>query len=669
MWHYTEPIDGVLQVRIDREGRPVNSFSTESMQALEALAEFVDRREDISAVVFASGKRGNFIAGADLYEIRENLNFNAILQMSQTGQRAFRAIESLRATTVAAISGVVLGGGLEFAMACDYRVAVDDPRTLAGLPEVHLGLMPGWGATVRLPGLVGFDVAVDMLLRGHTLNVTEAQDAGLIDQAVRASELDDVARTVALNGLTSRRVGRLDEHRARALLRQREQELTQTASAHYPAPGTILQVLRDGLGQDEEARYRLESTGIATLAAEPVTRELIRMFFLKETARKPPAGLRELARSVELRRVGVIADDEFGEALARLFVEREIPTDLAILSDDVAELEMASSEHLTRTTDVSDLGEVSVVLEAVGDDLDVERGLFQSLGMVIRPDTPIASTSSVFLLAEQARGVPHPERLLGLRFFYPPDILPFNEVARSAQTNDAALAAGFAVARLLGHHAILVNDSPGFLVDRVLLPMLVEAGHLLGELPEPEALNRAAAEFGMSLSPLALTDAIGIPTLMELLRRVSTDTGDHFVAPPVWRAIVDSPKSTGGILAEDGTVSGEVQGYIQRIQADAAPKDAGNALIPRLVYPLINAGAQCLCEHVVGSADDIDLALVLAGGFPDFRGGPMHYGEQLGLATVVDTLNVLAAESRAQLGPRDSLIQFASEGAFPRPTP
>jgi 3-hydroxyacyl-CoA dehydrogenase/enoyl-CoA hydratase/3-hydroxybutyryl-CoA epimerase len=661
MWQFDEPQDGVLQVRIDREGKPVNSFSIETMNALRDVAAFVEGRSDIQAVVFISGKRGNFLAGADLYEIRANATFDATLKMSRNGHSAFQAIEELDVMTIAAIHGVALGGGLEFALACDFRIATDDRKTLLGLPEVHLGLMPGWGATVRLPQLVGYELATDMLLSGRSLSPQESLDAGLVNEIVSADDLEKAAMRMAVSNPEKRTNPNFDSKEVLQQLDKAEAEVQSSTNGEYPAPLEMIKVLREGLSEDEEKKFDLEANGIATLAPHPVTEELIRLFFLKEAAKKPPAEIKEAAKAFELKRVGVVGDNEYGESIAGLFAAAGVKTHLAFLGETNTDTATPSFDHLRRTADVYDLGDATVVIEAIIDDLDTERGLFQTLGTVVHPESTIASTSASFLVAEQSEGVPQPERLIGLRFFSPVEQTSLVEIVRKEDTNIESLAAAYAIARRLGRHTVLVKDSPGFLVNRLLVPYLTELGYLMTELADSTAATAAALEFGMQ-NPLEITDILGLNVISAIAKRMHRDLTEHYPPSPLWRSIMDSEESTMQFL-QDGQLNPSVVAIVDRIQEDSAPVETDESLVARLIYPIINAGAQCLAEGVVDDADAIDLAMVLGGGFPAFRGGPMRYAESIGLTTVVDELRGFA-RTNSRLAPSDALVRFAEVGSF-----
>lgn len=663
MWQYNEPEQGVLQVSIDRDGKPVNSFSIETMNSLRDVATFVASRPEVKTVIFQSGKPNNFIAGADLYEIRENATFDATMKMSRNGHSAFQAVEELEATTIAVIHGVALGGGLEFAMCCDYRIAADDPRTLLGLPEVFLGLMPGWGATVRLPRLVGFEVAIDMLLTGKNLSPQEALDVGLVDRVVPPDNLQRTALALSAELPTIERAGPVVVKDVQQLLAAAEAEQLAVTQGNYPAPLKMIEVLRVGVECERGEKYDLEANGIATLAPHPVTAELIRLFFLKEASKKPPAEIRDAAKAFQLKSVGIVGDGAYGETIASLCAATGIKTQLAHLGETDAKTAAPSFDNLERTSDFHDLGDVSVVIEAIVDDLDAERGLFQSLGTVVHPEATIASTSASFVLQEQADGVPHPERLIGLRFFTPVNEIPLVEIVHRENTSSESLAAAYAIARRLGKHTVLVNDSPGFLVNRLLMPYLTEAGYLLTELDDPTVVEREVSEFGMTQGPLYITDILGLRVAAAISKRLHKELREHLPASSLWLTIRDSDQPEMPFLGDDGQLSAEVLAVIARLRADVPAVEAPPCMVKRLIYPMINAGASCLAEGVVSSADEIDLAMILAGGFPAFRGGPMAYGERTGLQNIVNDLRTMS-ESRPHLAPGDPLVAFAEKGSF-----
>ncbi len=656
MWQYNEPEDGVLTVRIDREGRPVNSFSIETMNKLRDVAQFVASRDDIRVVLFESARRGNFIAGADLYEIRENATFDATLKMARNGQSAFQAIEELDATTVAVINGVALGGGLEFAMACDFRVASDDARTFLGLPEVHLGLMPGFGATVRAPRLVGLERAMGMLLDGTSWSAAQAAEYGLVDRVTNADDLRTVALELAETG-SRQQADQLAAPEEIALLEQFHQREQQRSRGNYPSPVKMIEVMLEGLGKPDDVKYELEANGIAALAPDPVTQQLIRLFFLKEAAKKPPAELKDAAKAFELKRVGVVADGPFGERIAATLASLGIHTQLAQLGAVDVESSAASFESLDRGSDLSDVGEASIVIEAIPDDLEAERGMFQQLGIVLHPEAVIASTSGAFLLKEQTEGLPEPERLVGLRFCGPVETGALAEICRSSVTSDAALGAAYALARKLGRHTVLVGDSPGFLVNRMLLPYLVEAAELLTWLEDGETVERAMSDFGMERSPFAMTDEIGLSVLASIQKRLQTEADEHILMPALWRAILDSGATT--MTDEHGKLRPETLAAAAKIRSDAPGEMQidETQVVAQLVYPMINTGARCLATGVVATSDEIDLSMILAGGFPAFRGGPMQFARTVGVQQVVRDLTELS-KTLARLAPCQALVDW-----------
>jgi len=656
MWQYDEPEDGVLTVRIDREGRPVNSFSIETMNQLRDVAQFVAARDDIRVVLFESTKRGNFIAGADLYEIRENATFEATLKMARNGQSAFQAIEELEATTVALINGVALGGGLEFAMACDFRVAADDARTFLGLPEVDLGLMPGFGATVRAPRLVGLERAMEMLLDGSSLTAADARECGLVDRVAKAEELRTIALELAETG-SPRQADQPARTVAIALLKRFQQREQDRSRGSYPSPVKMIEVMVEGLGKPDDVKYELEAYGIATLAPDPVTHQLIRLFFLKEAGKKPPAELKDAAKAFELKRVGVVADGSFGERIAATLASHSIHTQLAQLGAVDAESSAASFESLDRGSDLSDVAEASIVIEAIPDDLEAERGMFQQLGIVLHPEAVIASTSGAFLLKEQTEGLPEPERLVGLRFCEPVETGALVEIVRSSVTSDAAIGAAYSLARKLGRHTVLVDDSPGFLVNRMLLPYLAEAAEVLTWLEDGDAVEQAMSAFGMDRSPFALTDEIGLSMISSIQKRLQTETDEHILVPALWRAMLDSGTTT--MTDEDGKLRSETLAAAAKIRSDMSGEVQidENQLVAQLVYPMINTGARCLAAGVIGTSDEIDLSMILAGGFPAFRGGPMQFARTVGVSQVVRDLNELS-KTAARLAPCQALVDW-----------
>jgi 3-hydroxyacyl-CoA dehydrogenase / enoyl-CoA hydratase / 3-hydroxybutyryl-CoA epimerase len=704
MWHAAEPADGVLWVTIDWKERPVNALSRATLTELAELITRIKSDSAIQGVVFRSGKSGNFIAGADVTEFQKIASPEEARQFVQLGQRVFDDLARLAIPTIALVSGACLGGGLEFALACRYRIADDDRKTQLGLPEVKLGIVPGWGATIRLPRTIGFMHAVPLLLTGRTLNGRQAARQGVVHDAVPNEALEHVAREIFLTegrNVRPHRVrgtARLIDATAplkRLVLWQAGKQVLATTHGHYPAPFEIIEVLRDGIGKSEAEQLARVCEANARLGQLPVTRELVRLFFLSEAAKKPPASL-GAASNPEICEAAVIGAGAMGAGIALLlarrgiwtrlkdinpeFVSRGMRTIRKLLSSDVkrrriTQLEATKAlDHLSPTTDYRGLRHAAIVIEAVVEEMDVKHTVFRDLAAATDPDCVLATNTSSLTVAEIAREVPRPERVVGLHFFNPPHQMPLVEVVRGPQSNAESVARAAALAGSIGKTLVVVGDCAGFLVNRLLAPYLNEVGYLVAEVEDPLQIDRAVVEFGMPMGPLALIDLVGLAVSSHVSENMFAAYGPRMEPAPFWRILKESQEAK-----RDGQAKLLVKSWygtrlsptVRKAIDEAARRSAvprmilsHEAIVQRLVYPIINEAARCLDEKIVERPDDVDLAMVFGTGFAPFRGGPLQYADAVGVDKILLSLERLATD-RPRFAPCDALRRMSGQRFHP----
>lgn len=710
MWHYDSPdADGILRVRIDREDRPVNALSRAALEELDTLVGQVASDPAIRGVVFASGKPGNFIAGADITEFKEIDGTEGAREISEFGQEVFSRLEALDKPTVAMISGACLGGGLEFALACRYRIVDDSPRTQLGLPEVMLGLIPGWGGTVRLPKLIGLAAALPLILTGKRLNGFQARSRGLVHDVVPREAFDYVSRRIlrthfekgsaaslfrrskrplAARLIEGNRVG------ARFALSQAEKQVRQNTHGHYPAPLKAIETLRQQLTATPAAAYHHESNTVAELAVHPVTTECMRLFFLQEDAKKPPEWLNAPVEPDAIVRAAVIGAGAMGAGIALLmakkgiwtrlkdlkpeFVSRGVQVIRKLLKGDVdrkrvTPLEAQRSEDkLSFTTDYRGLKRTDIVIEAVLEDIDIKRQVFAELAEATSPETVLATNTSSLLVSDIARDVPHPERVVGLHFFNPPHKMQLVEIVRTDRSSPEAIAKAFALVQRLGKTGIIVGDCAGFLVNRLLSPYMNEAGHLLYEVADPMEIERAAVDFGMPMGPLELTDLVGLQVAAHVARNMHAAYGDRMAPAPIWGRLEQlqlGNEKRARLITSTKKGKELDRGFaraLEQLRREQPVVNTGSLsreeIIKRLVYPLIDEAARCLDEGIVESPEQIDLAMVFGTGFAPFRGGPMRYADSVGLKNIVADLERFA-RLHPRLEPSDALRRRANDNA------
>lgn len=591
MWHEELSADGVMRVRIDRLDKSANALSKAMLEELERLIADVRKNPAIRGVLFISGKRGSFIVGADVSELKSLTSSTDAIEISKLGQRVFESLESLHIPTVALISGACLGGGLEFAMSCRYRIADDHAKTLLGLPEVKLGLIPGWGGIVRLPKLVGLLEALPMILTGRMLSGRQARSKGLIHDVVPVEALpfvgEDLMRTVIQRGSAQsffRRPHRSWLARLTELLpplrnyafRRAEGDVRLQTKGHYPAPLAAIEVLRSGFQQPTTIGFAAESAAIGRLAESPITRECLRIFFLQEDAKKfetesrpfqdnsnestrPLADSRSTETSTVVENAAVVGAGAMGAGIALMLAQKGIWTRLKdlqpeflakgmttarkLIATDVKRKKLTplqASDALDRlrpTTDDSGFRQVDLVLEAVLESLPIKQQVFRELAGVTSSRTVLATNTSSLLVRDIAEGIPHPERIVGLHFFNPPHQMPLVEIIRTEQSSPAAIATAFALTQRLGKTAVIVKDCPGFLVNRLLAPYMNEAGWLLLEVSDPMEIDRAAVAFGLPMGPLELTDLVGLNVAQHVAANMHAAYGERMIPAPLWAAL------------------------------------------------------------------------------------------------------------------------------------
>ena len=649
-WRLTRDDAGVATLTIDRPGSSANSLSQAILLELEALLGEL-RATPPRGLIVRSGKASGFIAGAD---IREFTTFRSVaegFEHIRIGQRIFDQLEALPCPTVAAISGFALGGGLELALACRYRVAVGDGKLSLGLPEVQLGIHPGFGGTVRSVRLLGVRVAMELMLSGKPLRADRALATGLVDRLVAAADLEAAARQILLEQPALRRAPLLDRllglPGVRVLMRSslEARVARQARREHYPAPYAIVD-LWVRYGARGRAAFDAEAHSIAGLFTTEAARGLVRMFLLQDRLKalggKTAASLKrvhvvgagvmggDIAAWCALRGLEVTLQDReqkfLDPALARaatLFDKRirdpaERAAALARLRPDVAGDGVAGAD---------------VLIEAIFENLDAKRALYAQVEPRLGAGAVLASNTSSLTLEHLAAGLADPGRLIGLHFFNPVAQMPLVEVIHSAQTRPEPLAAAMAFARRLDKLPLPCRSGPGFLVNRVLFPYLHEALYAAGEGVPLELIDRAAVDFGMPMGPIELADVVGLDVVMHVGDIITRELGREM--PPFAQRLRELVAARQlGRKSGQGFYTWREGKAVRTHASTAAPADLGD----RLILALVNESAAVLREQVVADADLVDAGVVFGTGFAPFRGGPLNYARTRGIGEVVARL-------------------------------
>lgn len=660
-WRYTLDGSGLGQLTLDRADRSTNSLSREVLEELDRLLVEIELKKP-RALVIRSGKRHGFIAGADVNEFTAITTTAEALLLIRRGQAILARIAALPVPTVALIHGFCLGGGLELALACRYRIASDDPATRLGFPEILLGIHPGFGGTVRSLRLIGPLTALELMLTGRTLNARQAQKIGLVDYAVPERQLDN-----ALHGLLAappaRRTLPLRErlaglNLARPLVLQflRRRVAKQADPRHYPAPYALLDLWR-GFGRDAAANFAAEAESVARLITGSSARNLIRVFQLQERLKAQGKGAGEPPKTVHVVGAGVMGGDiaiwcalqglqVTIEDLDRARLGQVVKRGQALFGKILKEphLVAAALDRLTPDPDGHGVVRAEVVIEAIFEDADAKRELFQRLEPLLRPDAILASNTSSIPLEELASCLARPERLVGLHFFNPVDKMQLVEVVAMVDSSAPALARAAALVLAIKRLPLPVRSSPGFLVNRILMPYLLEAVVLVEEGVAPALIDRAATAFGMPLGPVRLADSVGLDICLAVARIFAL----HFnTAVPARLEQLVAAGHLGRKSGQGFYCYGKKMADKQHADTGELPAEIGD----RLMLRLLNEAVACWREQVVADINLLDGGVIFGSGFAPFRGGPLQYIRDAGPAALYNRLAELAKQHGDRFAP------------------
>ncbi|WP_372895334.1 3-hydroxyacyl-CoA dehydrogenase NAD-binding domain-containing protein [Stieleria sp.] len=698
---------GIYRVALDVPGRPMNVLDENVMGELEQIVNELETRGDVKLVVFKSTKESGFLAGADVEAIESIRSAEQADHLMKQGQQLFERIEKLPMTTLAVLHGPCLGGGLELALACDYRIARDNSSTKIGLPEIKLGLIPGWGGTQRLPRRVGLKHALSMILTGKHLSAREAKQIGLVDRAISPDRWrDDVVRVIdtLVRGGSLRRkllstgwIGRGVERLP--LVRNMMVSVTERRlagkSKHYPALGAAIRAIVDGYRQHVDG-FETERREFCQLINTPTCRQLLRLFFSRERARDmqtwAPQSLR-LIHGDPIRRLGVIGAGAMGAGIAQAAAIRGYGVHIKEVDDEAAHQGSARVDRLiskysrhkqwnefregelrdriTIGTDYHLFANVDCVIEAVVERMDVKQRVLADAEKELGKSAILATNTSSLSVTEMAQSLQRPDHFAGLHFFNPVHRMELVEVVRGELTSDATIAQLVSLVRALGKTPIVTSDSPGFLVNRILFPYLGEAILMVREGQDVGTIDRELRQFGMPMGPLQLLDQVGLDVALHVARSlevVMSDVDDviEVLSPLVARDQIGVKSKRGfydyrGKKPQPRQTSEVVDFMVEPAPPERFTPDGLSDIQRRLVYPMLAEAIRCDDERVVEHSWAIDLAMVLGTGFAPHRGGPLSVVEQIGTQTVLANMELLRLQHGERFTPPEKLLLGAKQ--------
>jgi 3-hydroxyacyl-CoA dehydrogenase / enoyl-CoA hydratase / 3-hydroxybutyryl-CoA epimerase len=683
--------EGICALTFDRPGSAANIFDYATLEELRQELDFIASAPNIKGVVLMSAKPTIFIAGVDLKRMTENTPLEEIKELLTFGQSQISRLTELKIPTVAAIHGVAVGGGYEITLACDYRLAASDGVTKIGLPETKIGLLPAWGGATRLPRLIGLPKALEFILAGKTVSARAALKLGMVDELVPAERLLRAAVEKIHQGKSRRPSHGLVNNplAVAALAPIWRQRLLRKTRGHYPAVTQAFDVMTRGVTKSVSASLALEREGVLELVKTDACHNLIRVFFLQERAKKRTVeGSAPQLEPKPIKRAAVIGAGVMGAGIAQWLSARGLPVILRDVNTEQVGKGMASiaklyrdsiKRHVFSQREARDgfdriypapmevpLRHVDLVIEAAVENLELKKKIFQRLDELASEETILATNTSALPISELASGTRRPERVLGLHFFNPVHRMQLVEVIAARETAPEALSRAVRFVQRIGKLPVVVKDSPGFLVNRILMPYLVEAGNLFEHGARLEDLDEAMLDFGMPMGPMRLLDEVGVDVALHVAQTLSANFGKRLQVPALLAQMPGAGllgrKSGKGFYVYDQSKKSqpnlEAMSYVQSHTASGLSR---KDIQERMFFLMVNEAARCLEEQIVPVPDDVDFAMIMGTGFAPFRGGPLRYADSLGIEKIVGAMQILADCGATQFTPC-ALLQYMAAG-------
>ena len=697
--------DGVAIITFDLPGEPVNKFTASVIAEMTAMLDRFEQDTSINAAVLLSAKPDIWIAGADIEAFLAFKDAADATRTSAEAQALVERVERSRVPMVCAIHGACLGGGLELALACAYRVASDHPKTVLALPEVQLGIIPGIGGTQRLPRTVGLQAALDMILTGKNIRARKALSMGLVDEMVHPNILREIAVQRARDIVSGKRARKHppkkgtatsllleDNPIGRSIVFKQAREMTLKKShGNYPALLAALEAVAAGYDGPRAKGYAEEARLFGEMAATAVSKELVFLFFATTSLKKDSGVSGDAPAPLKVQRVGVLGTGFMGAGIAAITAQQNVPVRFkdakheAVLRGMTAVRDVLKDgfvkKRITRqqfddqmslvsgTTSYDGFAGVGLVIEAVFEDLAVKHTVVQETERLLKPHAIFATNTSTIPIGDIAKAAQRPERVIGMHFFSPVPKMPLLEVIVTSSTAPEVITTVVSFGRKLGKTVIIVNDSPGFYVNRILAPYINEAGLMLDEGVAIDAIDKAMVEFGFPVGPITLIDEVGLDIAGKSGKIMAEAFGARLTPSRSLTAVLEAGRL--GRKGKSGFYSYDEDGKKQGVDAsvyELLPTKSERTTLTaseiqhRCVLAMANEAARCLGDGVLRSARDGDIGAVFGIGYPPFRGGPFRWLDAQGIASVVEQLRVLDARFPGRFTPAPLLVSMAAEG-------
>lgn len=650
-WKTETDDHGIVWLCMDKADASANVLSTELLGELDELLTPITQNPP-QGLVFWSGKNRSFVMGADISEFKKINTPDRAYELVRLGQQLMEKIADLNCPTVAAINGVCMGGGLELAMACDYRIVFAGDKKILGLPEVKLGLHPGFGGTVRAVRICGVRAGMQLMLTGNPVTPGKAKAIGLVDKLTTQEEWRNDARTLIKKAPPKQSAPLLDKILNLSAVRPFVQNMLlkqvrgKARKEHYPAPYAMIETWTSE-GASETTGYEAEARSFADLMCTSTSKNLVRVFFLQSRLKSQGNKTDALIEHIHVIGAGVMGGDIAAWCALRghtvtlqdreqKYIDPAMERAGKLFSKRVRNDEKRAETALRLQADVNGDGvaRADIVIEAIIEKLEAKRELYTGLQEKMKPGAILATNTSSIPLQDLRTVLREPRRFIGLHFFNPVALLPLVEVIRCDDTDEDAMDIGFAFTKGIGKFPLECLSSPGFVVNRILAPYLAEAMQLIEEGVSLAVIDNAAEAFGMPVGPVELADSIGLDVVLHSSKVLGASLQQPI--PEALKKMV----SDGQLGRKSG------QGYYRWEQGKAVKPAAGNGSTPddiedRLILPMLNEAVACLHEQVVTDADLLDAGVIFGTGFAPFRGGPINYARERGTTAIVMRLNEL----------------------------
>lgn len=688
---------GVYWIGLNSPDSTVNTLGSEMMRQID---DALQQLTDAQGLIIYSCKEHQFIAGADINELAAIDGEQEALAKSRLGQQIFQRLADLPIPSLAVINGPSMGGGTELALACDWRLMTDHPKVSIALPEVRLGIIPGWGGTQRLPRLCGFATAVDLMCSGRSLRGKRCRRSALVDDVISDAfwrEQSSVFLAAVIKKKKKRKSPRLGLVNwflnrtgiGRSLvLNKARQAVEKQGGDHYPAPWKVLDLLAETHGLTMEQGLEKEAALFASLSQTDVSAYLVQLFLSNEAAKRRYAG----QDSRHVAHAGVLGAGIMGGGIAWLLSQKEIivrvkdinwkalsqafQTAATLYKELVKKRRMKQHEmnvamnRLSGGLDDIGMRHADVLIEAVIEKLDIKQAVLQQIEPVVPEHCTLCSNTSSLRVADMATALKQPERFVGMHFFNPVNKMPLVEVVRGPQSGDEHVARIAQLAVRLGKTPVVVNDCPGFLVNRLLMPYMNEAVQCAQDGAEIERVDRVFKYFGMPMGPFHLADEVGLDVCHKVAHNLSDAYGERMQVAAFLDVVADEMGLTGkkggkGFYVHRKKDRMPHSRVTKRLDAMRRHKELSDQdILDRCLLIMINEAARCLDEDIVDNAAELDLAMIMGTGFPPFRGGLLRYADSLGTRELIKRMQHLHNSTGERFMPAPALLAYAEAGGF-----